>query len=93
MYNSLCEEGVLALARLAPYNARGSLVNADADPQGRRTALSALLVIPWERRLVREVGTHNLFAVFSAAAPRLHLSHILLQLRQAIFELWHSDLT
>ena len=67
------EEGALALAKLVPGNDRAAPVNVDVAPHARRTALVALVAIPWSRNVVKRVGTSNLTVVISAAAAGLQL--------------------
>ena len=89
---SLFEGGAFGPAKLALPNARGALVNADVALREKRTALAALLPIPWARELVKRVGTRHLSALVSAAAARPLLPPILRQLRQTIFDIWRADL-
>ena len=93
MSGSPFEEGALALATLPLRNARDALVNVVAAPRAKRTALVALLAIPWSRDRVKEVGTRNLAAVISAAEPMPYLFSISWHLRQTLFELQSADLT
>ena len=47
---------VLALARLALKNARGAPVNADVDPDAKRTAVEVLPMPPWFQGLIKKKG-------------------------------------
>ena len=75
------EEGALAIARLVLINDREALVIVYVAPQSKRTALAALLAIPWPRDVVKTVGTRS-FAVVTSSQPR-----------QSVFEPLHTDLT
>ena len=93
MSDSLFVKGAESLARMALKRARDALVDAQVTSQGKRTAVVALLAIPWSKDLIRKMGTRNLPVVISAAASRLSLSDISRRLRRTIFELWRVDLS
>ena len=59
----------------------------------KRTAVAALLAIPWSKDLIRKIGTRNLSVVMSATASRPFLTDISHHLRRAIFEFWRADLS